>query len=258
MESPIVASLARDVDRLVVAVHRTAGRVHGATIRQAVEPLGLEEPGHLVDVAEFIAHGRLTPDVMELRFRYDPHSAVAADGAVIESHGGMNGRRPSAPLEDAVSVILGTRASVAARLWPSRLDTELRGAEEAVAAATGALTDHFVRLPPPDEPAHRLHHLLTALRYVRMDAHEVAWRAEGLDREQILALTAAWQHPPEPAVPAELLQRGLLDVDGRITDTGRQVRHRIEDATNRGCAAVFDAIDDLGRWRRLLADLASE
>ena len=57
-------------------------------------------------------------------------------------------------------------------------------------------------------------------------------RSRDYDEEQ-------WNHYRE-----RLTRRGLLDRDGELTDVGRDLKQRIEDATDRLALAALDALDD--------------
>ena len=46
------------------------------------------------------------------------------------------------------------------------------------------------------------------------------------------------------SLPRALTRRGLLDRDGELTDVGRDLKQRIEDATDRLALAALDALDD--------------
>jgi len=48
-----------------------------------------------------------------------------------------------------------------------------------------------------------------------------------------------WSHYREA-----LARRGLLDGDGELTDAGRDLKHRIEEATDRLALSALDALDD--------------
>jgi|GEM_PF-5889795 len=67
-----MADLAREVDRLVVGVHRAVFRAHRSTLRPMVESLRVDSPGHLLDLAEFFAVGACNAETIRLRFPYEP------------------------------------------------------------------------------------------------------------------------------------------------------------------------------------------
>lgn len=113
------------------------------------------------------------------------------------------------------------------------------------------------------------------LRELRGDAHNAAWTTAGLDPIEIGLLTELWWGlPPRTyvrtrawtddqldAATDRLGLRGLVEGDG-LTTLGRDVRERIEVATDRqmrpSIAAIGDDLDDvlghLRRWSRSVVD----
>ena len=153
-------------------------------------------------------------------------------------------------------------AEVAAELWDTDLAPVLPGAGDALGAATGSLVAALRLLPEPTAPAHRLHHLLTGLRYARLEAHVAAWTDAGLTAAEIVALDAALRRSEPGAsvsvsAPDELVTRGWLTIDGAATTLGRQARAAIETKTDSRCAAMFDAVTDRSQWFSSLRKLPS-
>ena len=112
-------------------------------------------------------------------------------------------------------------------------------------------------LPIPSDPVARLWHAATMLREHRGDGHIAALvGAEiGGTESHILSALEMDIHPAESfgrvqhlpkarlaAVMAGLRERGLLDVDGRFTDAGRQTKQRIEDLTDVLAAPPYAAL----------------
>jgi hypothetical protein len=105
------------------------------------------------------------------------------------------------------------------------------------------------------------------LREFRGDAHIAAWTVAGLDAVQIGLLTElfwglpmrtyirtrAWGDEQLDQAERQLIADGHI-ADGRLTDSGRQLRERIEQWTDQQCAPILDALaDDLSELIALLA-----
>lgn len=138
-----------------------------------------------------------------------------------------------------------------------------RAADLVTRAATSAPTEGRVlyagwrALPVPDEPVTRLWHSATMLREHRGDGHVTALLAHGVGGTEAHVLSAIDMgiHPPEtfgrvhhlPArrlaeVMAGLRGRGLVDADGRFTETGRETKRRVEALTDELAAPPYDAL----------------
>ncbi|MBZ5737151.1 SCO6745 family protein [Nocardioides mangrovi] len=113
-------------------------------------------------------------------------------------------------------------------------------------------------LPVPEEPVARLWFAANMLREHRGDGHIVALMSErvaGLEAHVLLALDMGIHpaesfgrihHLPEPtlaALMAGLRDRGLVDADGRFTDTGRATKDRVEALTDVLAEAPYDGLD---------------
>ncbi len=229
---------------------------HRSDLRQVIEPLGLSSPGHLLDLAEFLLEGEFEVGVARRRFIYDEPDNVGRLFDELEPRGLVDEtNRASGDVVGVLRTVLQLRASAADQLWRSHLGTSTRGAAEALSAARGQLVDAFVRLPEPARAAHRLHHLLTGLRYARMDAHIDAWEAVGLAPNEIVALSASVEGQPASATRG-VVERGWMADDGSITPAGRAARTEIEDATNNRCQAMFDGVTNLAEWVEGLRSLS--
>jgi hypothetical protein len=113
-------------------------------------------------------------------------------------------------------------------------------------------------LPWPDEPIAGLWHACTLLREHRGDGHNAALAAAGVGgREANVLQTAAGEVPREvfeaarnyddaewASVSADLIDRGLVGADGRLTTEGRAVRDDVEVRTDRAALTAFDTLDD--------------
>jgi hypothetical protein len=113
-------------------------------------------------------------------------------------------------------------------------------------------------LPWPDDPLAALWHAATLLREQRGDAHVAVLAAAGvsgresnvlhaaagrIDRDYIARTRdydeAAWRHQEQ-----RLAERGLLDDDGSLTAAGRELKDRIESATDTFGLSALDALSD--------------
>jgi hypothetical protein len=110
----------------------------------------------------------------------------------------------------------------------------------------------------PDEPLAKLWHAVTLLREHRGDGHVAvlaAYQVSG--RESNVLHAAAGRVPQEMIMRSRdyddqlwnhycdrLGRRGLLDGDSRLTEAGRQLKQRIEDATDRIALTALDPLDD--------------
>ncbi len=253
----VAAEIAVEVDRLVIGVHRRVMTTHRGRIDEVLVPLAVARPGHVYDLAEFLAAGRSTDTVVRRRFVYDAELAASGDlAAVVGRRHPAGSDVPSAPLMRAAEALLIVRAEAADELWGTRARATIDGAATALAAADGELTTAFRSLALPDTPAARLHHLLTGLRYARLDAHVAAWAGAGLSAAEIVALSSAVRGDSAPgrSQPADdagvqgVRTRGWLTADGAATVAGIEARAAIEARTNEVCGGFFDQLADDHRW----------
>ncbi len=259
MAGPPTSEIGRDVDRLVIAVHRAVMTHHRPQLQDMVEMIGVTSPGHFYDLAEFLAVGACTVEIAKRRFRYEPDNA--AEALISELHDRRlvdDNLHPSEPLVQVIANILLWRAEAAANLWRTDLTTALCGAAEALPHASGPVAEAFRSLPEPTTAAHRLHPLLPGLRYARLDAHVAAWEEAGLSVTEIVALSAAVTSAPVSPTPESLVARGWLTAQGSATAEGRAARSTIETQTNSRCDALFDAITDRQQWLAAMGSLAPQ
>jgi hypothetical protein len=121
-------------------------------------------------------------------------------------------------------------------------------------------------LPWPDEPYLALWHAQTLLREYRGDGHVasligaeldpvealVSHAAAGEVNVRFLRASRAWTDDDWSAGVERLRSRGLLERHGDdlvFTDAGRELRQRIEDATDRLCAPAYEGIGSDGCQR---------
>jgi hypothetical protein len=109
----------------------------------------------------------------------------------------------------------------------------------------------------PGDPLADAWRLADRLREYRGDAHTASWTAAGYDATEIglatelfLGLplrsyvrTRAWSDDDLAGAEARLERRGVL-ADGAFTDRGRAERDAIEEATDRQCRPIVDALGD--------------
>ena len=137
-----------------------------------------------------------------------------------------------------------------------------RAAELAAAAAencdmTGrAMAAANQAIVSPHEPHLRLWQALTTIREYRGDGHVHALVGAGISPAQALVLQAATGRSPEDGLRShrgwtdehwnsgrrDLIERGLVDETGRITQSGAALRQSIEDETDRLCEPLVGAI----------------
>ncbi|AUI64773.1 hypothetical protein B1H26_03480 [Amycolatopsis sp. BJA-103] len=151
----------------------------------------------------------------------------------------------------------------------------VRAADLATKAATSAPMEGRVvyagmrALPVPGDPVARLWHSATMLREHRCDGHVAALvgaRIGGTEAHVLSALEMGI-HPPESfgrihhlpkerlaAVMDGLRERGLVDTDGRFTDSGRATKQRVEDLTDELAAPPYDALSS-AELDELIAEL---
>jgi hypothetical protein len=149
-----------------------------------------------------------------------------------------------------------------------------RAADLATKAATSAPIEGRAMyaglrtLRVPDEPVARLWHATNLLREHRGDGHIAALVSEGIGGLESHALHAVAQgmpaekfgrihHLPRATladVADGMRARGLIDDDGRITETGRQTKERVEALTDDLAASAY-AILTPTELDQLIADL---
>jgi hypothetical protein len=110
----------------------------------------------------------------------------------------------------------------------------------------------------PSQPLAKLWHAATLLREQRGDAHVALLAAHGVSGRECNVLHAAAGRVPKAMIMrsrdyddeqwahygGQLAARGLLDADGELTDDGRALKQRIEDATDRLALPVLEVLDD--------------
>ncbi len=139
-----------------------------------------------------------------------------------------------------------------------------RAAELLAKASTSAPTEGRVMyaalrtLPMPDEPVARLWHAANMLREHRGDGHIAALVSEriGGTEAHVLSALAMGHYPAESfgrihhlpevrlaEVMGGLRDRGLLNGSGRLTDSGRAVKDRVESLTDALAEAPYEGLE---------------
>jgi hypothetical protein len=113
-------------------------------------------------------------------------------------------------------------------------------------------------LPWPEDPTAALWQACTLLREHRGDGHVAALAAAGIGGREANVLQAAAGVVPREvfgaarhyddaewdSVSARLIDRGLLDADGKLTASGKELRDDVEDRTDRIALSAYDTLDD--------------
>ena len=136
-------------------------------------------------------------------------------------------------------------------------------------AAASAATDHLhgrplfaghAALPWPTDPHLVLWHAQTLLREFRGDGHISALVADGVSGIEALLMHGAtgtiepavlrrsrnWDDEAWAATSDGLIERGLLEPGGTLSELGTERRRRVEDLTDELALAPYEAIGDDG------------
>ncbi|MCW1824527.1 hypothetical protein A5731_10985 [Mycolicibacterium conceptionense] len=142
---------------------------------------------------------------------------------------------------------------------PTRLAAELTSKAARTAPLDGRPLYAANRaLPWPEDPIATLWHAVTLLREHRGDAHIAVLVAEGISGRQSNVLHAAAGRVPREMIMRsrdydeeqwagyveQLRSRGWLDVDGELTEAGRDIKQAIEDRTDALALSALDALTD--------------
>ena len=197
------------VDAAAIAVFRAAPGIVGPEMRGLIQGAGLTSGAIVIDMAEFVAAGRLDRPLIEVRYRYGEVDGLDGLLAEWEEHGLLSEDGPSAGLVALCGHILDLRHRVAERLWNPATATAVGEATmDAVRFGGGPLLAAGMELPLPATPQARCHHALNLMRWARHGAHAGAWLTRGLTADETVAL----QHSDHPAA------RVLIDQIERDTN----------------------------------------
>lgn len=267
-------AVAPHIDRLAIAVHR-----HGQPAALALlHEFGLDRAGVLIDALPLLLTGPITLDDLAVIDRYAPRQELASGlEQQVEQEILTRDETTEMPLyssttrgRDLLLRLTDLQGATVTALWavhddllPDLASTATWVTDRAAATLPLDLYPAFRRLhAAPTQlgaaPAHLLLTRLTALRYLRADAHALALAAERLDAVQAGVFTALWTRAPEAhddSVAADhaleaLLSRGLVERTGghwSISAAGCVLRDAIEEETDRATAPPFGVLDAADR-----------
>lgn len=254
--APYAAEVAPHVDRLVIAVHHQIRVVHPKEAAAWKKATGLERAGLLINLRPFIIAGCESEETLRRLHRYAQEPQITASISAARGAGLLEADafKATDKARDLAMQLTELQRSVMDELWARRPELAVlieplnRLADDIPARYPGRgfeLARLFGELPRPiGSDAFLVHHLLTKLRYLRADCHaEVLDEAE-LGPTEAIVLTEAWQGVPLEHPMRLLVERGLLNEDGTITDEGRSFRDAIEDETNSSAAGIWEVLDD--------------
>ena len=174
-----------------------------------------------------------------------------------------------ARLDGAVEVLSRLLAGVPGVEEAAELLREVASGAPTAGRALGAAN---AALPWPEEPLGELWQAATVLRELRGDGHVLAQLAVGLDglttmvlrcghdmTREVLQPNRGWHDLEWEVAEERLVERGLLDDHGRITDAGRETLARAEEITDRLAQEPWDAVGDAAadRFIELATPLAA-
>lgn len=257
--TPLVAEIATQVDRLVWSVNDLATFTPDPVVAAVIASSDEEMSRSISHFAVFWLEGPLELPLAEQRFPYDPpgrvdghfHSLSVA-GLLEETSAGWE---PTLGLVPTLERVVSARREASSSLWKNDLLTCIALVER-VTSSIGS--DHPVAhrhaaLPASDEPPLRLFDRMTTLRYIRQHDHVESWSAVGMRADEMVALTRLIGDDTLE-VPDSLVERGLVDASGSVTDSGTALWLEIESETNRRNAETWSPLDDVEQ-RRLLGAL---
>lgn len=249
MDSPLVASIAPQVDRLVWSVNDLVSPGRSDALAAVVESVGASALRNVTHFAPFWLAGPLPIQLAEQRFVYDTPGAVRSGFDHLAARGLLTIDATSTRATEAFRPLLETcvaaRADASQRLWADVAIAPVLEIVERVTTSIGP--DHPVAyahrsLPAPESTWLRLFRGLTTLRYIRQHDHVQAWRAAGLDASGIKNLSTG-SEGSSAAELDDLIERGLVDENGAITTEGVRLRASIEEETNRRNEDSWRSID---------------
>jgi hypothetical protein len=228
-------------------------------VGEELTPLGITKPRSQYFAQRAAPMGAVGPGVVAATFfNFNPALVARSVPGVWASAAPadvINARLRAA--DSALRRLLGEQVSSAAVTESAEL------ARKACEGATGEdrpLYAAHADLPWPDEPHLMLWHAVTLLREHRGDAHLHALLSAGLSGIEALITHVAtgtgftvgfaqqsrgWSPEQWSDASAGLVERGLLDGDGALTEDGAALRREIEEHTTRM---------SLGPWRHLGAE----
>lgn len=268
--SQFATDVAPHVDRLVLTVHRQMRAVHENAIDTWRSDSGLDRPGLIINLRPFFLAGtqsrlllaRLHRYALPTTFEEMINDAIAqglVDDALTPSHACLELAKRLTTLQSSLIDELWDGEPALADL-AEPLRAAVRGVPDRYPGPAFTLSRAWAALPrPTGTTPYLIHHLLTALRYLRADAHSVVIDAAGLTPGEAARLDAAWRqlegtHHDHPL--DGLVGHGYLDVAGDLTEDGRRARQAMEDETNSVAAAVWESVG-ADRMPQVIANLAT-
>jgi hypothetical protein len=260
VHATLAASLATEIDRLALCIHRPTSR--RPELVAALGSLGLPRQSIAVVAARFLAAGRLSHADLRSMSRYqsdaDMRTMIDAHvrrGVLEAVDGEADTFTPTPALAAGAQVVLDLQAEEADRLWSATAGLASIGAV-ARAHVDAALEsdvplDAFrrqvgVHHAIPASDAGQLLGSITELRYLRSDVHASCLLDEGLSGPSARALHRLWRgFDAGGAIDASLLDAGLVEVRAeqpRPTARGIAACVRVEDATDARFAAIFGSL----------------
>jgi DNA-binding MarR family transcriptional regulator len=270
----IVADLAAQIDRLVIAGHSNAGRQEKPPVLASLNA----QPGLLNTVAVVLLRRSIGVDDVGRILGYTPPSLVAMLVDDNVEHGFLDRSGDQLALtadgRAVAEAVVDVQERAVDDLWSGAGDVVAAVADLAGRAVTAAISAPppvsapvyplFAGvLPRPTEAANALR-AITALRYWRADAHRAVLAEAGLSPRAAHALNVLWDRHREVTRvgqgSGEPGTKGLADVEaaglaagGVISDTGIAQREAIERATDDATEPVYAGLDEQERSTLLAA-----
>jgi hypothetical protein len=265
--------LAPHVDRLFIAVHRAA-RPFAESVLGELRALRL---GFLIDLRKLTLapHGMTVEQALAFERYIDAAHLLAALDE--NQRQGMIARRgvtfqPTATGRRILLAITEAQAKAAVQLWsglePNMPDV-IQSLHRVVDHAAQTLdrshypvftSERLGYLPADPAPAYMLFTHISTLRYLRADAHALAWREAGLTASQAVCVATLLKEPEQIKQlerfehHAEALEslnhKGWISRERahwKLTKYGRETRESIERATNQHNGAPFGALTQTER-----------
>lgn len=246
----VIPDLAVEIDRTVLAVGTRGGTRHRDTYVALTEDITDVARRVLPRIAYFLLDGPVPRQFVSERIPYTPYDEIhgALDDLVSSGHLVAVGDTDVAPGEailPALRTVVDGRVEMAQELWSGVPDVadevaEIAGQIRSAVPEEALLAHRHAAIDEPKDFWHRIYERLTTVRYVRADAHRLAWRSFGCDGPLMVQLTTAWNG--EVPAKVDLLEAGGW-WDGALTAEARDVRDRVEARTNELNAEFLSGVD---------------
>ncbi|WP_393062763.1 hypothetical protein [Streptomyces sp. LN549] len=223
--------------------------------------IGIDDPSAAYFAARAAALGAVGPGTVTATFYNFNHELVARHVPAVWD---------IASPEAVLAARLRAADSTLHRLLGAEViaSPEMAEAAQLALRATEGCTRHarplyaaHADLPVPEQPHLAYWHAATLLREHRGDAHLVALLAAGLDPLEALVshtatgkgmaprwilATRGWRRTDWEDASARLRERGLLTVEGELTEAGTALRAGLEEATDRMDLAPYEHLGGAG------------